>query len=228
MERTVLLRVSLVGAFLFLTSAVAGLASADESGRAATIVELRVWQHVREAENIWISARPSGGDWGELGTFQFEFNLDGLDAGYVTDHWDHSYRFGEFKVRGVPVIISQHRHEPELVYASTCRLAQECGLILVQLDDGHSLRRLYRYGDLTLAVPPKPDPPPENDSLLADRATLLALRDVLPGRERTLNWHPSVPMTRWTGVTIGGRPATRNEAASVEQRLAGGHERAAR
>lgn len=57
-----------------------------------------------------------------------------------------------------------------------------------------------RYGDLTLAILRN------NPGLLADRAHLLALRDVLAGDGAQLDWSVAITAGAWEGVTVGGSP----------------------
>ena len=70
---------------------------------------------------------------------------------------------------------------------------------------------------------PRPDPPPfceakdscatgtavpnasTNAGLVSDCDSLLAARDVIAGTG-TLNWSPTTPITRWTGIGLGGSP----------------------
>lgn len=202
----------LITVVAFLSMAV-GLATADaagEPGSDVVVVELRIWQHVDDAEDVWVSARPAGGDWGELGTFPLEFESpEGslLDP----DNWFYwQYGKGSFAIAEALLAVSQNLERPDLLYASACSFPPDCGLMLVALDDGHSRSGAYRYGGTTLAVPIPPQPPAERERLLLqDRDNLLALRDRLAGlaaHKRTLNWHADLPMQQWTGVTIGGFP----------------------
>ena len=78
---------------------------------------------------------------------------------------------------------------------------QPLGMVPLTLDDGHSTGGRYRYGDLTIAVPP------DNSGLLADREHLLALKRALLGLETgPLNWSAGTRITTWDGVTAGGTP----------------------
>ena len=54
------------------------------------IVQVRVWQHVREDRNIHISARGSGGSWDTLGTIPLA-----LDAGFSSTL---SFRYGDIRL----------------------------------------------------------------------------------------------------------------------------------
>ena len=165
---------------------------------------MRIWQHVDDPENVWVSARPAGGDWGALGTFRFGFDNSDEGGGWF---WPYGhYRYGDLALAGVSLTISQSRRAPELIYASACLYPPSCGMILLPLDDGYSSDGRYRYGDLTVAVPVVPHVSADEEALLVDREQLLALRDGLAGWERTLNWDLGVPITSWTGVTVGGQP----------------------
>ena len=191
---------------LFALAAFAGLGGAvvhagNDDRADVVVVELRVWQHVEDLENVWVSARPADGNWSDLGTFRFEFKPGSVPS--FSDWRYGHYRYGDLVVAGVSLTIWQHLRKPELIFASTCRDGLSCGLILVALDDGHSRSGRYRYGDITLAVPLVPK---DQEALIADRDHLLALRDWLVGFDRALNWDLSIPMTSWTGVTIGGQP----------------------
>ena len=168
------------------------------------LVDLRIWQNVRDAEDIWVSARLAGGDWNDVGTFLFQFDED-EGGGFFWPHF--LYRDGRLAVGDVVLAVTQDISEPDLIYASTCSYPPSCGLIRVPLETGHSRGGRFRYGDITLAVPVRREPPADDERLLIeDRDHLLALRDRLAGYERTLNWHPAVPIEHWTGVTVAGTP----------------------
>ena len=53
-------------------------------------VEVRVWQDVRDAQNIWISARASHGSWATLGTIPLPLD-DGLSS-------NRQYRYGDIGI----------------------------------------------------------------------------------------------------------------------------------
>ena len=190
----------LLAAVVAAAATPAGTATADDGAAPAeVIVELRVWQHVRNTDSIWVSARPSGGDWRTLGTIPFP-----LDDG---SSWGDYYRYGDLVIAGAALRIWQRVGEPERI--SVC--ANQCpdpsirtipgplGAIVLPLDDGRSPDGQYRYGDLTVAtIPGNPD-------LLADRVQLLRQKDTLAGTG-TLDWDHDTPMTTWTGVNVGGTP----------------------
>ncbi len=52
-------------------------------------VEVRVWQSTSDAESLYISARPEGGDWGTLGTIPLD--MSGLNS-------RETYRYGDITV----------------------------------------------------------------------------------------------------------------------------------
>ena len=177
-------------------------ADADQRASAApleVIVELRVWQHVRNTDSIWVSARPKGGDWRTLGTIPLWLDDGEAIAG--------SYRYGDLTVAGAELRIWQRVSQPErfFVCGSACpnpwlrSITRPLGMIPLPLGDGRSPDGRYRYGDITVATAPG------SPELLADRVRLLAIRDALDGR-RTLNWDHGTAMTAWTGVTVGGTP----------------------
>ena len=183
-----------------VATAPAGTAAADEGAAPAeVIVELRVWQHVRNTDSIWVSARPRGGDWRTLGTIPFT-----LDDGFA---WGGNYRYGDLAFAGTAVRIWQQVGDPARisVCANLCpdpsirTIPDPLGAILLPLDAGLSPDGRYRYGDLAVATAPG------NPELLADRVQLLRLRDTLAGTG-TLDWEHGTPVATWAGVTVGGTP----------------------
>ena len=184
-----------------------GDAAAQQDGDTApvdVVVELRVWQHVDEPENIQVSARPLGGDWGTVGTIPFP-----LDNVYEArgSHFISYYHYGDLEVAGATLRIWQRSDRPEQisVCAHRCQVPwprttqRPLGAIPLPLDDGHGSNGRYRYGDLTVATVPG------NPGLLTDRVQLLRLRDTLAGT-RTLDWDHDTPMTTWPASPSAGRP----------------------
>ena len=78
---------ALVGALTL--SLVAVVAAQDSTAN----VEVRVWQSTREAESLYISARPEGGNWNTLGTIPLD--MSGLNS-------RETFRYGDITV-SVPV-----------------------------------------------------------------------------------------------------------------------------
>ncbi len=203
--KTMLLRAGmLLGALLAV--ALGGVTTADASSDSAeTIVELRIWQHVEDAEDIWVSARPQGGDWDTVGTVPLEF--DGSAGGYL-------FRTGDLAVAGVEVRIWQSADDPERISVRACGAAcpehdlrnlnfwTPVGMLPVTLDEGFSRSGRYRYGELVVAIPP------DNPGLLADREYLLASREALEGygSNAALNWSAATRTTEWDGVVVEGTP----------------------
>ncbi|MYA19386.1 MAG: hypothetical protein F4Z25_03760 [Chloroflexi bacterium] len=203
--RVALLAVPLLLAALAASVAASSGAAAQEVGDAApvdVVIELRVWQNVDDAEDIQLSARPLGGDWGTLGRIPFP-----LDNVYEVrgHHFIYYYRYGDLTVAGATVRIWQLSDRPEQIWVCAYRcpdrwtpaILNPLEAIPLPLDDGHSPDGRYRYGDLKIATVPG------NPGLLSDRVQLLKLRDTLAGAG-TLDWDHDTPMTTWTGVSIGG------------------------
>ena len=187
-----------------LTTAAPAPARADD-GADTVIIELRVWQGVDDAENLWVSARPRGGRWDTLGTIPLP--EDGLAGGYDAITW---HRFGDIAMAGVGLRVWQRVSEPGSIYVQACDSAcpewvrrlvwRPPGKIPLPLDDGHSPGGRYRYGDIDVAVPR------DNPGLLADREHLLALRDVLEGDGAELDWSAGRPTKDWEGIAVAGTP----------------------
>ena len=66
------------------------------SGAPAAVVEVRVWQRVRDDLSLYISARPRGGSWGTLGTIPLD--MSGRSS-------TGSFRYGDITVR-VPLPVA--------------------------------------------------------------------------------------------------------------------------
>lgn len=207
---------SVAGAVALLALAATGLGTSVLAGgdgeRTANgdsaVIQLRIWQHVDEPEEIWISARPRGGRWDTLGTIPVP------ESGYGGGHSETSrHRYGAVAIAGVGLHVWQRQNEPSSIYVEAC--AETCrqrppaarlrwwplGKNRLPLDDGLSRSGRYRYGDLTVSVPRG------NAALLEDRERLLALRDVLEGDGTELDWSVGTPTQEWPGVTVGGTPS---------------------
>ena len=130
-------------------------------------VEVRVWQDVNNARNIYISARPAGGDWAALGTIPLPLD-DGISS-------SGRFRYGDISV-GVPVgsatatvevRVWQDVNDALRIYVSARPENGSwatLGTIPLPLDDGYSSSGRYRYGDIVVAVTlgalPTPTPAP--------------------------------------------------------------------
>lgn len=213
-----------------LTSATSAPVQADDSAD-PVIIEMRVWQRVDNAEDVWVSARPRGGRWDTLGTIPLP--RSGLAGGYggISRH-----RFGDLEIAGVGVRVWQRLLEPWRIYVQACpgacterepegrRVWRPLGMVPLPFGYfgferlerpslgarvGRSADGRYLFAELDIAVPR------DNPGLLADRAHLLALRDTLAGTanwgwydaRETLNWDAGTPITTWEGVTVAGSPA---------------------
>ncbi len=197
-------------ALLALASLVAAARTSfaeDAPGAAETVfIQMHIWQHIDDVDNLWISARRAGGRWDTLGTIPFP--LDNRAGGYSPVS---KFRYADLAMAGVGLRVWQPETERERVFVQACiascpgrepgvRLRwRPLGMNPFPLDDGHSTSGRYRYGDLTVVVP-------RNPGLLADREHLLALRDVLEGGAMELDWSPSRAAEDWEGVTVSGTP----------------------
>ncbi len=145
------LKVGMAAVLLLAVSLGASVASAQGGNRAdgnPVTIELRVWQHVLDAERIYVSARPEGGDWRTLGTIPLP-----LDDGHSSDG---SYRYGDLAVADIQVRVWQHVIDAERIYIGARPKGGDwrtLGTIPLPLDDGHSSDGSYRYGDLAVTVP---------------------------------------------------------------------------
>ena len=156
-------------------------------------VEVRVWQAVRDARNIYISARPEDGSWATLGTIPLPLD-DGLSG-------SGRFRYGDITVavpvgsgeKDVEVRVWQAVRDARNIYISARPEGGSwatLGTIPLPLDDGHSSSGRFRYGDITVEVPvplpsaptatptPTPTPTPWVDPRPADTYTLAQLADM--------------------------------------------------
>ena len=200
---------------MLLTAVVSAAATGDEgppapdSGAETVIIELRVWQHVDDAEDLWVSGRPKDGRWDTLGTIPLP--PDAIAGGYA-DISHH--RYGDVVIADVQLRVWQRVLKPERIYVQACgacprvvpgagggpRTWTPLGMVPLPLDDGIGPFGEYRYGDLEIAVPRA------NLGLLADREHLLALRDVLAGGGTELDWSAGRATADWEGITVAGTP----------------------
>ncbi len=199
---------------------------ADET----VILQLRLWQRISDAEELWLSLRRADGRWDELGTIPITPSRTTGPSYSPRAEYPVTAQFGNVTVSyGGPGIhpgrhrifrvtfpqlallrIWQREHDPHLIWVETDRGPYErpysiwwspLGLTPLALDDGYSPHGHYRYGDLQVAVPSN-----WNWGLRADRTYLLALRDVLVGDGAELDWHVGRPASEWEGVRVSGSP----------------------
>lgn len=186
-------------------------------------IETRVWQDVTDLRSIHISARPAGGFWRSFGTRALA-----LEDGYS---FAGRYRYGDTALalptqgpapNTVELRVSQAVANGHSIFISGRSLGESwlrLGMIALPLDDGFSLNRRYRYGDIRLAVPlpssheqaacsngvvvSQPEQRPE---LVHDCAVLLQERDALTGDDGRLSWNVEDPIEEWLGITTSGQP----------------------
>ena len=200
-------------------SIVAGQISAEETTTShdPVVIQLRVWQRVTDSEELWISAREAGGRWDTFGTVPLQLSDRGVSAGapeldlYGTDRSYYiSYRV---QLAGIGLRVWQHYSDLDSIFVEACASPCEApgrtqgirgwrplGKTPLPLNDGHSPRGYYRYGNLKLAVPKA------NPGLQSDRQHLLALRDVLEGGATELDWDIGTATRDWEGITVEGSP----------------------
>lgn len=203
----------------------------NESTDETVIIQLRVWQRIHDAEELWISARESGGRWDMFGTVRLNESNQSSSAGYFgLEGLFEPFFYTSYKVQlaGIGLRIWQRHSDPESIFIEAC--VSPCqpptrtkyqqgwkplGKIPLPLTDGLSSRGFYRYGNLTLAIPR------DNQGLQSDRQHLLALRDVLEGGATELDWDVGKRASAWEGVTVEGSPPRVVALDLVDRGLAG-------
>ena len=172
--RTVLL-MAFVGAIAALLASLGigdtALAESDDAGGETVVIELRVWQHVDDAEDVWLSARPRGGRWDTLGTIPFRLVNHGWPTGVRQFH-----RFADLAIAGAELRVWQRAtSRPNLSTSAPAparapatsgppapwtgrfqrppRLRGGPHSVPVPLDDGLSSGGTYRYATSSLRYP---------------------------------------------------------------------------
>ena len=179
------------------------------------ILQLRIWQRVTDPEELWVSAREAGGRWDTFGTVPLKQSDRGSSAGYPSVSGSESAQFISYKVQlaGVGLRVWQRYSNPESISIESCVSPcqpptftewtsgwRHLGKTPLAMNDGHSPRGYYRYGNLTLAVPR------DNPGLQSDRDHLLALKAVLEGGATELDWDVGTAIRDWEGVAVEGFP----------------------
>ena len=145
-----------VGILLGLAVLAPGAAQGDPG---TVRVEVRVWQDVGDELDIYVSARPSTGSWRTLGTIPLPLD-DGVSS-------TGQYRYGDIALEvplanraspaTVEVRVWQDVRDSARIYISA-RPAdgswRTLGTIRLPLDDGLSSTGRFRFGDISLDVPP--------------------------------------------------------------------------
>ena len=135
-----------------------GGAGAAEYDPGTVRVEVRVWQHVENGQNIHVSVRPEGGLWRTFGTRRLRLD-DGFDP---TD----TFRYGDIALDvplwnwaspvTVEVRVWQHVRNDRNVHISargSRGLWASFETRSLPLDDGFDDTDTFRYGDIALDVP---------------------------------------------------------------------------
>lgn len=147
----------LAGSLVF---ALAGIAAAQsgpgsEAGSTAN-VEVRVWQSVSDAGNLYVSARAVGGSWRDFGTRALD--MRGLSASGRYRYGDiplDVHRSGSGETATVQVRVWQSVSDPGSLYVSARWDGgswYDLGTRALDLNDVSSSRR-HRYGDIVLISP---------------------------------------------------------------------------
>ena len=133
-----------------------GFISADggaEEGSAT--IDVRVWQHLRVSDRIYVTALPRGGSRDERETVRVVLN-EGLSR-------DGRYRYGAVAVAGVELRIWQRVDDSSQIKVSAGPLGaafDTAGPVSLPLDDGFSSGGGYRYGQVRIVVPAATDDVP--------------------------------------------------------------------
>ena len=214
-----------LAAIAAVATGVGAVAQEEPATETTANVEVRVWQDVRDALRIYISARPEDGSWATLGTIPLP-----LDDGHSSNG---RFRYGNIVVavpvasttKDVEVRVWQNVNNARSIYISARPEGGSwatLGTIPLPLDDGHSSSGRFRYGDITVEVPVPLPPPPEGVVVLmlrdddGIRAMALSERDAdnphlrrvvesaplvaFPDGERT-SWATDVPVRLDGGQT---------------------------
>ena len=148
----------------------------DPATETTANVEVRVWQNVRDARSIYISARPEDGSWATLGTMPLP-----LDDGHSSNG---RFRYGDITVavpvasamKDIEVRVWQNVNNARSIYISARPEGGSwatLGTIPLPLDDGHSSSGRFRYGDITVRVAvslPRQAPRIDRHSIIGDDA----------------------------------------------------------
>ena len=165
------------GVLAMLLAVAAVAPGAAQEGETAT-VEVRVWQDVGDELDIYISARPAGGDWRTLGTIPLPLD-DGTSSTGRFQYGDISLDvplLGRADPATVEVRVWQDIGDSSSIFISARPADGDwrvLGTIPLPLDDGLSSTGRFRYGDISLDVPV----PRQPVSTLAGRAGSLGFSD---------------------------------------------------
>ncbi len=200
--------------WLVLSALLAIVPTTVATAQAATTetVEVRVWQSTRDAVRLYVSARPAGGSWADLGTVPV--SLSGLSE-------QGAYRYGDITVgagvEGAAPAPVEVRVWQSVIERGDLRVsARPAGGDWSALDpvplelSALSSGGRWRYGDVTLEVPAPTDPessPRESSVEYADleRRALTALYHATDGPNwaNSADWLTDAPVGDWYGVTVG-------------------------
>jgi len=150
------------GVFAMLLAVAAVAPGSAQEGDTAT-VEVRVWQNVGNELDIYVSARPAGGDWRTLGTIPLPLD-DGTSS---TGRYQYGDIFLDVPLPGrampatVEVRVWQDVEDSASIFISARPANGDwriLGTIPLPLDDGFSTSGTFRFGDISLDVPVPREP----------------------------------------------------------------------
>ena len=146
------------------SSAVAAGEDAPAKPAEAVIVDLRIWEHREDPEVNYVSARPASGSWKPFGTIRLPFD-DGLseDGLFHYDDITIPARARSGTAVSIEIRIWERIDDPIEHYISARRAGGDWAAFettYVDLFDGYSKSYRYRYGDVTVRLPPRVSPPP--------------------------------------------------------------------
>ena len=200
---------------------IAGTAVVNAQDTPAVGIEVRVWQHVEDDRDLYISARQEGGSWGTLGTIPLPLDDGSSPSG--------RHRYGNIALgvylpgpATVAVRVWQDTQDGSNIFIAareTTGSRSWTEAMRLPLGDGFNSTGAFRYGNGALLVPVPRDPtleacsngvvvpePEENPGLVWDCAVLLNARDILVGDGKPLDWSADRPLRRWWWVSAGGTP----------------------
>ena len=206
--------------------AIAGAAGGGALDESAVRIEVRVWQHVDDDRNLYISVRPADGSWRTLGTVPLA-----LDDGF---NFDGDFRYGDtaldVPLQDAATVTITVRTWQHVEYGRNIQISARApggawASAPLPLTGGLSSTGAFRYVDGALSVPlpsgaeaeacsngvTVPDPE-RNPGLVRDCTVLLRARDALRGSypewadEPLANWSGDVPVREWESVVVSGSP----------------------
>ena len=181
------------------------IGTTNAQSTSATDVDVRVWQRVTDDARLAVSVRPQGRTWEDMGTVSLD--MSGLSS-------RRTFRYGDIATDGVEVRVWQRVTNHRSLFISARPVGgswADMGTIPLDMS-GETSNGRWRYGDITLAVPPPPpmgelEVPPGGIQLSAGTDHTCLRRD--PGQVtcwgRSGFPHTDVPAGRYRSVDMAGQ-----------------------